>query len=208
MRTLLAFCLIFILSTQLKAASELVPGELKEVEDAKPNIILREPGAESVEHVTMQANGRILATAPFVKVRFVNRPAGHYPTSIARDVNARVKFYDAGGTLLLDIAGRWADSDQPSVRDFRQSRNDLLKMEFGIEEEHSLDIAFRDTTGEFVAWNNDSYNFPNMRKPEHVLSGNRFRVDVKLSAAWIDKTFRFEFAATDENGIEIIRSPS
>ena len=163
--------------------------KLREIEDAKPNIILREPGAESVEQVTRRAGVNVLATSPFIKVRFVNSPTARYPNSIAHAVIARVKFYDVAGTLLLDMAGRWADSDQPSIRDSRESRNDLLRMEFGIEDEHSLDIAFRDTNGEFVAWNNDNYNFPDMKKPEHVLPGSHFTVEVRLSAVWIDKTF-------------------
>jgi|HubBroStandDraft_1064217.scaffolds.fasta_scaffold102598_2 hypothetical protein len=177
-----------------KEANE-AESKLEVIEQTKPKIVLRQPGAEYVEHVTRAVNGRPLSTAPFIKVRLVNQPTGNYPGSIAHAVMARVKFYDLNGRLLLDMQGRWADSDQPSIRDFRESRNDLLRMDFGIDDEHSLDIAFRDADGSFVAWNNDNYNYPEMRKPEHVLTGDCFQVEIKLSAAWVDETFKFEFSA-------------
>src|ERR1035438_3429695 len=71
--------------------------ELDAIEQSKPNIVLHQPGAESVEQVTRRTNGRVLATTPFVKLRFVNSPKGCYPNSVARGVMARVKFYDAEG---------------------------------------------------------------------------------------------------------------
>jgi len=185
--------------TNLETERDKYLRSLNEIERAKPNIVLRQPGAESVEQVTRAVNGRPLDTAPFVKVRFVNRPTESCPGSIADAVMARVRFYDLNNRLLLDMQGRWADSDQPSLRDFRQSRNDLLRMDFGINDEHSLDIAFRDATGEFVAWNNDNYNYPDMRKPEHVLSGDCFVVEIKLSAAWVNETFKFQFGAAGNN---------
>jgi hypothetical protein len=131
------------------------------------------------------------------------RIRGNYPRSIAQAALARVRFYDLNNRLLLDMQGRWADSTQPSVRNFRESITDLLRMDFGINEEHSLDIVFRDTDGRFVAWNNDNYNYPDMRKPEHVLIGDAFAVEVQLSAAWVDETYRFQFSAAGSQGIAI-----
>jgi hypothetical protein len=195
--------------TNLETERDKYLRSLTEIEKAKPNIVLRQPGAESVEQVTRAINGKPLTTVPFVKVRFVNQPTESYPGSIAHAVMARIRFYDLNNRLLLDMQGRWADSDQPSLRDFRQSRNDLLRMDFGIYDEHSLDIAFRDDTGEFVAWNNDNYNYPDMRKPEHVLTGDSFFVEIKLSAAWVDNTFKFQFGAAGDNrrGIVITEAP-
>jgi hypothetical protein len=128
----------------------------------------------------------------------VNAPPGlPFPNSVALGVRARIRFLEAtpGGKLLLMIDGKWCDSDQPSIRNWQQFRNDLLKMDFGIEEEHSLDIAFRDDrTGEFYAFNNDNYGHPQMKKPEHLLSGQKFLVRITLTGPWVDETFEFVFA--------------
>jgi hypothetical protein len=106
--------------------------------------------------------------------------------------------------LLLAIDGRWADSDQPSIRDWRQSRTDLLRAEFGIDEEHSLDVAFRDDqTEEFYAFNNENCHYPLMKKPEHLLVGQRFMVRITLLGPWVDETFEFQFA-NDSGGTKIL----
>jgi hypothetical protein len=181
--------------------------KLQQIEQARPHIVLREPDAEYVESVRIQAIGNLTNVVSFIKVRFVNTPTGlPFPNSVAHDVRAKVRFLEptAGGRLLLAIEGRWADSDQPSIRDWRQYRNDLLKMEFGIEEEHSLDIAFRDDqTGEFYAFNNDNYSYPQMKKPEHLLAGQRFLVRISLLGPWVDETFEFLFA-NDSIGTKIM----
>lgn len=182
--------------------------KLQQIDQARPHIVLRQPDAEYVEPVHIQAIGNITNVVSFIKVRFVNRPAGlPFPNSVAHDVRAKVRFLEpaAGGRLLLAIEGRWADSDQPGLRDWRQHRNDLLKMEFGIEEEHSLDIAFRDDqTGEFYAFNNDNYTYPQMKKPEHLLAGQYFLVRISLLGPWVDETFEFRFS-NDSIGTKIMR---
>ena len=182
--------------------------KLQQIEQARPHIALCEPGAEYVEPVRIQAIGDITNVVSFIKVRFVNTPAGlPFPNCVAHDVRAKVRFLEptAGGRLLLAIEGRWADSDQPAIRDWRQHRNDLLKMDFGIEEQRSLDIAFRDDqTGEFYAFNNDNYTYPQMKKPEHLLGGQRFLVRISLLGPWVDETFEFLFA-NDSVGTKIVR---
>lgn len=182
--------------------------KLQQIEQARPRIVPNEPDAEYVEPVHIQAIGNITNVVSFIKVRFVNTPTGLLsPNSVAHDVRAKVRFLEPtpGGRLLLAIEGRWADSDQPSIRDWRQHRNDLLKMEFGIEEEHSLDIAFRDDqTGEFYAFNNDNYTYPQMKKPEHLLAGQHFLVRISLSGPLVDETFEFLFA-NDSIGTKIMR---
>ena len=81
-------------------------------------------------------------------------------------------------------------------------------MDFGIGQEHGLDIAFRDTDGTFVAWNNDSYDYEEFRKPNHVLIGKEFQVEVKLLAVWVDETFVFRFSSGGgSQGIVISTSP-
>jgi hypothetical protein len=172
--------------------------KLQQIEQARPHIILREPHAEYVEPVHIQAVGSTTTAVSLIRVRFVNSPTGPpLPNSVARGVRAKVRFFESApeGRLLLMIEGKWAESDQPSIRDFRDYRNDLLKIDFGIEEEHSLDIAFRDDqTGEFYAFNHDNYSYPQMKKPEHLLAGQHFLVRISLFGPWVDETFEFLFA--------------
>ena len=135
--------------------------------------------------------------------RFVNDPPHPYPNAIAKEIVAKIRFFRAE-SLLLEIDGRWADSDQPSLRDIRQSRNDLLRTQFAIGEEHDLDIAFRDpVTGTCFAWNNDNYNYPDMRKPEHRMDGDLFRVEVRLRGPWVDESFTFQFRNAS-GGLEVL----
>lgn len=172
--------------------------KLQQIDQARPHIILREPNAQYVEPVRIQAIGDVTNVVSFMRVRFVNKPAGlPFPNSVARDVRAKVRFLEPTpeGKLLLTVEGKWSDSDQPAVRDWRNHRNNLLKIDIAIEEEHSLDIAFRDDqTGEFYAFNNDSYTYPLMKKPEHLLAGQRFLVRISLLGPWVDQTYEFLFS--------------
>jgi hypothetical protein len=180
--------------------------KLHQIEEAKPHITLREPNAAYIEPVKIHAIGDVLNTVSFMTVRFVNKPLGPFPNSVARDVRVKLRFFEPmqGGRLLLAIDGRWAATDQPSVRDWRQSRTDLLRTEFGIEEEHTLDIAFRDDqSGEFYAFNNENCHYPLMKKPEHLLVGEHFMVRISLLGPWVDETFEFQFAH-DPSGTKIL----
>jgi hypothetical protein len=62
-----------------------------------------------------------------------------------------------------------------------------LETDFRIGAEHDLDIGFRDSqTGQFIAWNNDNYDYQDMKKPEHKLAGELFRVVLRLRGTWDD----------------------
>jgi len=180
--------------------------KLQQVEEAKPRIILREPDVAYIEPVTIQAIGNLTNNVSFIRARFLNKPQGPYPNSVARNVRVKLRFFEPlpGGRLLLAIDGRWADSDQHTIRDWRQSRTDLLRIEFGIEEEHTLDVAFRDDqTGEFYAFNNENCHYPLMKKPEHLLVGQHFMVRISLLGPWVDETFEFQFS-NDSAGTKIL----
>ena len=180
--------------------------KLDEIEAAKPHIVLREPDAAYVEPVEIQSIGNVMNTVSFMTVRFVNKPLGPFPNAVARDVRVKLRFFEPlpGGKLLLAIDGRWADGKQTSIRDWRESRPDLFRAEFGIEEEHTLDVAFRDDqTGEFYAFTNENCHYPLMKKPEHLLVGQHFTVRISLLGPWVDETFEFHFA-NDSSGTKIL----
>ncbi|MGD0734969.1 MAG: hypothetical protein ABR976_07465 [Terracidiphilus sp.] len=179
----------------------------KEFEEAKPNIVLREPGARHIEAISVNDGKVVIFTAHFVKVRFVNRPTRHAPTAIAQGVSAKIKFFDRGGLLVLEMDGRWDNTDQPTLRHITQSKRDLLLTDFAIEEEHNLDVAFLDPrSGELVALNNDNYNYQYFRKPEHILMGNQFRAEMRIVGVHVDVTYSVEFAAVGRGGNIIILS--
>jgi len=178
--------------------------KLQEIEDTKPNIVLCDPGAEKLELISLNQTDRSV-NYQFAHVRFVNSPQGHFPSSVATGVRAYLKFFDLSGTMVLPMDGRWSASTMPSAKRYGETRNDLLPMNFGIGEAQDLDIAFWDHSAKtWIAWNNDNFNFPNARKPEHVLNGNQFVVEIRLAAVWVDKTFAFRLFV-DSNGPNIHR---
>jgi hypothetical protein len=180
--------------------------KLKEIEDAKPNIILRDPGAEHIENMQLNLLAGKSAVFPLAVVRFVNKHREDRPNVEAKKIRAKVNFYDYSGALALEMDGRWSDSSQPSTRVFGVSRNDLLPIDFGVEEAHSLDIAYWDRDQkEFIAWNNDSYDFPLGRKPNHILPGNLFTVEIRLISEEVNAVFRFHLSA-NLNGPTIRRA--
>jgi hypothetical protein len=185
--------------------------KLQEIEQARPRIVLCRHDAEYVEPVHIQAIGNVANVVSFIKVRFVNTPMGPpFPNSVAHDVRAKIRFFEPipGGRLLLAIDGTWADNNQPSTRHWQRRRGDLLKVQFGIEEEHSLDIAFRDDeTGELYAFNNDNYGYPQMKEPEYLLAGQHFLVRISLLGPWIDEGFEF-LISNDSVGTKITASLS
>jgi hypothetical protein len=169
---------------------------LHEIENTKPRIVLCYPQSEYVEDVSFQWGEKVIGIAPVVKVRFINKPRTPSPSSIAKGVRAKISFFSEEN-LLLRIDGRWSRSDQPSIRDPRASKNDLLTVDFGIEEEQDLDIAFREPGGDFIAWNNDNYNYGNFRKPEHRMTADKIDVKILLVAPYVKEEFALSFSKTD-----------
>jgi len=121
--------------------------------NVRPAIKLKEPGAIYIESVSQNWGDTHFDSVPFLKVRFVNDPAGPYPSAKAVDVRATINYYRSSDNAhLLSIDGRWADSDQPSAISPLASKSHLLPITFGIGEAHSLDIAYRDAqTGQYFA---------------------------------------------------------
>ena len=179
--------------------------KLRRIEEARPNIVMHDPSAEHIQTLPVAFTPGGVMILSFAKVRFVNRPLNSSQRINANKVIAKIKFYDVNNILLLEMDGRWDDSDQPSSLPRGKSRNELLPIDFLVEQAHNLDLAFWDQASrEFVAWNNDSCDFPFGRKPQHVLKGDRFKVEVRLVSADLDKTFNFQLA-TDEFGPTISR---
>ncbi len=178
--------------------------KLKEIEDAKPHIILRNPYTEKVP---VTHDGTSACVANVLRVRLENTPQNHYPNNEAKGVTAKISFYDSSHNILIaDMDGRWTDSAPPKpLGPNRQSVVPLLETDFRIGAKHDLDVAFRDVTltqvyGDgpgtgFVALNNDNFGFQYLRKPEHSLVGERFVAKISINAVWVNSEFCVEFWA-------------
>jgi len=175
---------------------------LESLENSRPKIVLKQPGAVHIEPNVYVGS---IFVAQFLRVRFVNTPDEAVPSAVAEAVAAKISYFREGeNNPILSIDGRWADSDQPTPRERWQSYNDLLRIKFDIGDEHNVDVAYRDSrTGECFAWNNDNYNYQDMTKPEHKLSGEVFRVQVRLVGARVDSTTEFRFS-NSADGLRIL----
>ena len=188
--------------------------KLDDIEKAEPRITLKQPSAIYVQDVAQKFTDGYSYIVPFLKVRFVNDPPYPCPSAKANGVRAKIQFYrHSDNSHLLSIDGRWAESTQPPAIHPLESKSHLLAATFGIGEERSLDVAYRDgETRRYFAWNNDNYNHHHFRCEDHLLKGDHFRVDIRLRGEWIDQTFSFAFKTKLIGGggfeIEEIMAPS
>ena len=205
-----AACLIFVAQYGAwkceREVAERAESKLEEIEKGKPKIKLKEPEAvysEPVYQHFRDAQGTTLREqeVPFLKVRFINDPEESYPSANAKGVRAYIEYYRLPDEIhVLSLDGRWAESDQPSAYSQFSSKAHLLATTFGIGEAKSVDIAYCDPSGKYCAWNNDNYDYVNQfwMHPNHILEGERFRVEVRLRGDWIDKHVSLIFSAKDK----------
>jgi|SRR5277367_6645464 len=192
----LLVCGIQAFGTLLRAKKG-VAQQLQEINDAKPRVRLRLPGAvhvEMVNHVFHISDGSVLQiTVPFLRIRFWNDPENPFPKATAKGVRAFVDFFYVGNSVpCLRMSGRWAESTQPPEYSALASKDHLLETTFGFGQEHVVDIAYvSGIDGRCYAWNND--NYPNFHNPHHHLDGMGYCVAVRLRGELFDETFKFSF---------------
>jgi hypothetical protein len=173
--------------------------EREKQKTARPKIILKEPNAFYVEQVAQLQGDGNTRFAPFLKVRFINEPEKAEPSAVANEVIAKLKYFRCNESgeyeEFLSLDGRWSESDQPSSLSPLVSKSHLLRSTFGISEEHSLDIAYRNSqNGIHYAWNNDNYKYAGGRYERHQLTGSGcFKVEICLKGPWVDELFMFPF---------------
>lgn len=165
--------------------------------ESRPRIVPRFPNPVSVTSIawnmkTPSGEVQQLITS-VIRIRFLNDPQFPSTTASAQDVIAKVTFI---GARTFDMDGRWTSSDQPSTRSPGLSRNDLLRMSFGIGAAQDLDIAAKYPTGDCWALNNDSYNYPLMQKPGYELHIGRWKVNVRLLGTLVEESFTFYFESS------------
>ena len=133
-----------------------------------------------------------LGEATSFRARFRNHPRKPYPESIARDVIAEIEYRTQSGELLVGpIVGRWADTDQPTVKSSLESTKYQDRVDFGIEETRDLDLIIH-YLGEYgYAFNRESYKHRRLANPAYQLKANVIKIRVKLNGPYIKETFSF-----------------
>src|SRR5262249_37736344 len=130
-----------------------------------------------------------------IRFRLANEPIVPEENSVARQIRATLKFYNASGERLFEMDGRWSDSPQPSQRDPGQDIIKILAVDFPIGQRRSLDIAFKDKAkGDCYGVNNDSWQFPELKNPAWRLPLGTILVVVDITGVRVKCTARLQFA--------------
>jgi hypothetical protein len=171
--------------------------QLLEIEGQRPALRLRQPNAIHIEPDVpffQRQTGQLLFRADFIRIRFINSPTHPYPNAVAKQVIAKVTFI-ANGSITREIDGRWPESTQPNTLiNNWESTTELLRMDFNIGDERSVDIAFKEIdTADCYMFNNDSYHHDRLRNPQFLLPPGTYKVGVRLLGVWVDETFEFGF---------------
>ncbi len=127
----------------------------------------------------------------FVKAVFANNPERRTSENAAKNVSAKITYYDSRGQLLIGpIYGRWSDSDEPKTSIDIQHLINANILSNGTPRRLDLFMKFPDE--EFCyAYNNDSYFFENWRHINYKLVGNQFLIEVVLIGERVEKGYWF-----------------
>jgi len=178
--------------------------KLIEIDSAKPLIKLRNPDAFYLELVeqgfTLENGQKYVQQSPFLKVRFINAPPTSHEKAQAIGIRSSIDYYKLPENVhILNIDGRWAETDQPPLLHPLASRDTLLATDLGIGQSTSVDIAYYDTyTSKYYAWNNDNYKHSFAVRPQHLLDGSQFRADIRLRGPNVDARFSVVFRAENK----------
>lgn len=198
-----------ILSTPPKLHAELQSekNELaafkRSVEDKEVKLVLARCNRTMTSFGSVGPSGGFqpVEEAECVSVTFANRREVGMPGKIAEGVLAKVTYIDSSRRSFQQD-GRWNKLDQPSIRDPRQSQNDLLRITFEPGDEHPLDIAAKFANGCF-AMNNDSLR-EGPQRSERILQGTTVHITVRLVAQYVDQSFDFELRNPVNGQMEIV----
>jgi hypothetical protein len=122
-------------------------------------------------------------------VIFGNPPIKGKHGKLIRSIAAKITYADSSEKMVT-FSGRWADTDQPSVLDVRESITHLLRVDFNVGDEHHLDIAALFSDGCFAV-NNDSLK-GRIKDPAKMLTGPIVKISVQLVAEGVNQHFDFQ----------------
>jgi hypothetical protein len=122
-------------------------------------------------------------------VIFGNLPIKGKHGKLMNNIAAKITYADYAAKMFT-LSGRWADTDQPSVLDPRQSTTHLLRVDFNVGDEHHLDIAANFKEGCFAV-NNDSFR-GQVKDPAKKLTGPIVKISIQLVAEGVNQHFDFQ----------------
>lgn len=119
----------------------------------------------------------------FFHVSFANNPKNRTEQATARNVVAWLTFYDAQERLMQPIIGRWSSAEQPTTRSIFDTGRDLLPVDFGANGlPHELTVAMKHSSDHVIyAFNNNTYAYPDWRKPEFLIDRKLIYIHVRLT---------------------------
>ncbi|MBZ5677316.1 MAG: hypothetical protein LAP61_23990 [Acidobacteriia bacterium] len=134
-------------------------------------------------------------------LRLRNAPLTNTADSVAEQVTAMVKFYDARGEHFFDMEGRWSHTTQPPQREPGADKAAFLAVQCPIGIVRTIDIAFKvKTRGACYAFNDESYNFDNYENPAFALPTGTILAVVELSGVRVKARVRLQFDNPDGPG--------
>jgi hypothetical protein len=129
-----------------------------------------------------------------IHLNLVNTPTVHTHESVARGVRANIAFYDEAGAHLLEFPGRWSDTPQPHAQDQRVGRIHYESLDIQIGQTVSLDIAMKRLSEDLCyGVNNECFSYPHLQNSRFKLPAGKLRCEVRITAPYIDSTFRLLF---------------
>jgi hypothetical protein len=122
---------------------------LQQKEEGLPNIILVPRGFYVEDRLLLMSDtigpqGQAInvrqKTMNSLLARLMNDPIRSTAEAIAKDVTARITFYNSQNRELFFMDARWGDANRPKPG---QSNIELLSADFSIGQTRELDIAFK-----------------------------------------------------------------
>lgn len=125
----------------------------------------------------------------FAHVPISNNPPIRSERAAATQVIARIAFFRPNTERsLVDVIGRWSETEQPATRSPYASIADLRRMDFPPNgEPHDLDIALKHPQDDCCyGFDDESCRLPGWRKDAFKLDGELFDVCVTLQGVGMD----------------------
>jgi hypothetical protein len=192
--------LVFVAAVRLRA-------EIDRRAESAPRIIVRAtPSVGLITAALASAHPmeRLQKLVWIANVDFCNEPMNRLPEAVARNVVARLAFFeeDRVTPLLItqvsgEIFGRWADTDEPATLDPMKSRRDLHAVTFDVNGlPHSLDLVMK------PRMTDTCYATDNMHCLDAFLNyrlwAEQFCIRVRLTGERVDDAWWFSI---DTNGM-------
>ena len=180
-----------ILISSVRAIQE-TNKQLNSIEVAKPHIRVDRTDVD-VRTLNDIRENREGPPAYFAHIYFVNDPPIPSASTIARNIVARVSYYDMIGTQIgQEVDGRWGDNEQPQLRAHFTSTIDLTNIDLSIGQPVELNVAIKHCDSpDYYGFHNRILTHPTWEDPTLQLPRPQCKMQVRLRGGWVDTTYQF-----------------